>query len=155
MAQQTDVKTVTRVARTQWRGTLRAEVQVRDCPSFFTDEPKGRGGLYEHPTPAEYTVAALTGCSAAHVELFAKEAGLPLADCQVEGKLTLGHFPADDERSRNGGVTGIELDIRVTSSGTEAQFERVKALFREQCVLYRFAKAAAPVKDNWKLIRPS
>ncbi|MEE9275318.1 MAG: OsmC family protein [bacterium] len=148
-------KTITRTAHTEWKGDLRAEIRVRDCAPFYSDEPKGRGGLFEHPTPAEYTIGALTGCSAAHVEMFAKEASLPLEGCRVEGRLTMGHFPEEDERSRNGGVVEISLDIEVTSPGTEAQFEKVKALFREQCVLYRFARAAAPVKDVWTLVRPN
>ncbi|MCE2454094.1 MAG: hypothetical protein J4F48_15070, partial [Nitrospinae bacterium] len=72
----TDQNTITRVANAQWMGDLRARIQARDCPEFSSDEPVERGGLFEHPTPAEYMLGALTGCGAAHVELFANEVGM-------------------------------------------------------------------------------
>ena len=154
MAGRTDIKTVTRSVRSDWKGDLRSEAHVRDCPPFFTDEPKGRGGLFEFPTPAEYIVSGLAGCSVAHAEMFAKEVGMPFEDIHVDGRLTMGHFDPDDERSRAGGILGIELDIEIVSSGSLEELERVKALFREKCVLYLFAKAAVPVVDEWTLARP-
>ncbi len=155
MAEQTDVKTITRTVNAKWKGDLRSEAQVRDCPPFFTDEPKGRGGLFEFPTPAEYVLSGLSGCSVAHVEMFAKEVGMPLTDCRVEGRLTMGRFEPDDERSRAGGILGIEFDIEVTSPGTREELDRVQQLFREKCVLYLFAKSAVPVTDSWTLIPPA
>lgn len=154
MAQEEKPKTITRVANAQWKGSLRAEIQVRDCAPFFSDEPKERGGLFESPTPAEYVISAISGCSVAHVEMFAKEVGMLLDDCQVEGRLTMGSIAADASLARTGGVAGIELDIRVTSSGTEAELHKVRDMFREKCVLYRFAKAATNVNDSWELVSP-
>lgn len=145
---------VTRTARAQWKGDLRAEIRTRGCPAFASDEPKERGGLFEHPTPAEYLLGALAGCAAAHVEMFARRVGMPLEDCRSEGRLTMARFAAGDPRGANGGVTGVELDIHVISTGSEEQLERVKALFRRGCVLRLFVSAAAPVRDEWLLSRP-
>jgi uncharacterized OsmC-like protein len=131
---------------------MRSEVSVRDCKPVLIDEPPGRGGLYEYPTPAEYTISAIAGCSVAHIELFAQDVGLQLEDCRVEGGLTLAHFEPDDERGKNGGVLGIDLKFFVTFSGTEEQFQAVQRLFRDRCVLYRFAKSAAPLTERWELI---
>jgi hypothetical protein len=47
-------ETITRTVRADWKGSLRAEIHARECPPFFSDEPVGRGGLFEHPTPSEY-----------------------------------------------------------------------------------------------------
>ena len=154
MGEQTKVESVTRVAAAQWKGSMRSEVSVRDCEPVIIDEPPGRGGLYEYPTPAEYTIAAIAGCSVAHIELFAKEAGMPLEDCRVVGGLELAHFEPDDERGKNGGVLGIDLKFYVTSSGTEEQLGQVKQLFHDRCVLYRFAKFAAPLTEEWVLTPP-
>lgn len=148
-------ETVVRAVRARWRGDLRAEMRVRDCPPFSSDEPAERGGLFEHPTPAEYALGALTGCGAAHVEIFAREVGMPLADCRVEGRLAMGRFAPDDPRARNGGVTGVELDIFVTSTGSAEQLEEVKRKFRAGCILYLFMRAATQVRDEWILSRPA
>ena len=118
MADRTDIKTVTRSVRSDWKGDLRSEAHVRDCPPFFTDEPKGRGGLFEFPTPAEYIVSGLAGCSVAHVEMFAKEVGMPVEDIHVDGRLTMGHFDPDDERSRAGGILGIPVLGAIEAPGT-------------------------------------
>jgi hypothetical protein len=67
----------------------------------------------------------------------------------------MGRFNPDDDRSRNGGILGIELNIEVTSRGTNEELERVQQLFREKCILYLFAKSATEVIDNWKLVSPS
>ncbi|MEK6712546.1 MAG: OsmC family protein [Nitrospinota bacterium] len=145
---------VVRTVRTQWKGRLRSEARVRDCVPFIIDEPPNRGGRFEHPTPAEYTLAALTGCAAAHVEMFAKEVGMPLVDLTIEGRLTM--LPVrSEEDGGGGGVQGIELELTVTSPGTAEQFRRVRELLRSQCVLYRFAKAATKVEDRWMLVSPA
>ena len=73
-------KTITRMAYTEWKGDLRAEIRAPNCAPFYSDEPKGRGGLFEHPTPTGYTIGALTGCSAAHVEKFAPQSGRPTSN---------------------------------------------------------------------------
>ena len=119
-------------------------------PVFFSDEPVVRGGLFEHPTPAEYIISALSGCSVAHIEIFSRETGMPLDDCHVDARLNMALLAPDDERGRNGGILGIEL---VTSSGGEDELESVKALFRKGCVMYLFAKSAVPVEDRWTLMR--
>lgn len=146
-------ETITRTVRADWKGSLRAEIHARECLPFYSDEPVARGGLFEYPTPAEYVISGLSGCSVAHVEIFAREIGMPLDDCHVEARLDMARLAPDDERGRNGGILGIELDITVTSSGTEDELERVKALFREGCILYLFAKSAVPVEDRWTLVR--
>lgn len=154
MADHAGADTITRTVQAIWKGSLRSEAHVRDCPSFLIDEPEVRGGLFEHPTPAEYVLSGLSGCSVAHVDMFAKEVGMPLTGCRVNGRLTMGRFGPDDERSRAGGIQGIELDVEVTSSGTQEEMDRVRDLFREKCILYLFAKSAVPVTDNWTLIPP-
>lgn len=146
MADQTEGGTITRTAQAKWKGDLRSEVRVRDCPPFFIDEPKARGGLFEHPTPAEYVLSGVSGCSVAHVDMFAKEVGMPLEACRVDGRLVM---------SRTGGIEEIALDIEVTTSGSREQFERVRGMFRERCILYLFAKKATAVTDTWTLTPPA
>ena len=154
MAEQSESNTVVRVANAQWMGDLRARIQARDCPEFASDEPLERGGLFEHPTPAEYMLGALTGCGAAHVEIFAKEVGMPIDDCAIEGRLTMERFAPGDPHAENGGVTGVELEVHVTSAGSAEQLEEVKEKFRAGCILYLFMSAATSVTDNWTLKRP-
>ncbi len=154
MTERTGVETITRSVHAEWRGSLRSEARVRDCPPFFTDEPEARGGLFEHPMPAEYIVSGLSGCTVAHVEMFAKEVGMPLEGCRVDGRLTMGRFEIGDDRGRNGGILGIELDVEVVSTGTEEELDRVKKPFRENCILYLFTGSATSVEDRWTLVRP-
>ncbi|MCY4384991.1 MAG: OsmC family protein [Nitrospinae bacterium] len=149
-----DQNTITRVANAQWMGDLRARIQARDCPEFSSDEPVERGGLFEHPTPAEYMLGALTGCGAAHVELFANEVGMTIDDCAIEGRLTMERFSPGDPHAENGGVTGVELDIEVTSAGSAEELDEVKEKFRAGCILYLFMSTATRVNDNWTLKRP-
>lgn len=151
---QTQAAPVVRTVRTEWKGQLRSEARVRDCAPFTIDEPPNRGGLFEHPTPAEYTLAALTGCSAAHVEMFAKEVGMPLLGCRIEGRLEMVPVRPAAEGG-GGGVRRIGLDFTVTSPGTPAQFRKVQELLRSRCVLYRFAQAATEVVDRWTLVAPA
>ena len=98
---------------------------------FFSDEPVVRGGLFEHPTPAEYIISAISGCSVTHIEKFCREIGMPIDECHVDARLNMARLVPDDERGRNGGIMGIELVITVTSSGAEDKFKSVKALFRK------------------------
>ncbi len=149
-----DQNTITRVANAQWMGDLRARIQARDCPEFSSDEPVERGGLFEHPTPAEYMLGALTGCGAAHVELFANEVGMTINDCAIEGRLTMERFSPGDPHAENGGVIGVELDIEVTSAGSAEELDEVKEKFRAGCILYLFMSTATRVNDNWTLKRP-
>ena len=150
---QTPAAPVVRTVRTEWKGRLRSTAQVRDCAPFTIDEPPNRGGLFESPTPAEYTLAAVTGCAAAHVEMFAQEVGMPLAGCRIDGRLEMVPVRTPEEGG-GGGVRRIELDLVLTSSGTEAQLKKVQELLRTRCVLYRFAQAATEVVDRWTLAAP-
>lgn len=146
-------ETITRTVRAEWKGSLRAEIHARECPPFYSDEPVRRGGLFEHPTPAEYLISSLSGCSVAHVEMFAREIGMPFDDCHVETNITMAPLVAGNSQGKKGGILGFEMDITVVSSGSEDELERVKSLFRNGCIMYLFMKSAAPVEDRWKLAR--
>ncbi len=155
MNERAGTQALTRRVNAQWRGNLRAELTVRDCPPFVSDEPAERGGLFEYPTPAEYMLGALAGCAAAHVEMFAAQVGMPLADCRVEARLTMERFAPGDAHAVNGGVSGVELEVHLTSSGSAEELEEVKGLFRAGCILYLFMSAAASVQDAWFLHEPA
>ena len=146
-------ETITRTVRADWKGSLRAEIHARECPPFFSDEPVGRGGLFEHPTPSEYLLSSLSGCSVAHVEMFTREIGMPCDDCHVVAGITMARLAPGDTAGPKGGILGLELDITVISSGTEDELERVKALFRAGCIMYLFMKSAVPVEDRWTLVQ--
>lgn len=50
-----------RSARGVNTGGMRTEIQVREFPPFYTDEPVGAGGADAGPTPLEMCMAALCG----------------------------------------------------------------------------------------------
>jgi uncharacterized OsmC-like protein len=72
---------------TTYLGGYKSEVQVRDLPRFYFDEPKELGGNNAGPTPLEGVLGSLCACTSMIVHIIQKEMsfGLTTMRCQAKG----------------------------------------------------------------------
>jgi uncharacterized OsmC-like protein len=109
------------------RGPMATQLHVRGF-GFASDEPLAVGGTDTAPTPMELVAGAVNGCIAVVVETIANERGLLVTDIETASKAHM------DVRGFRGSADvsphflDYELQVRVTSSATEAQ---ARALARE------------------------
>ena len=80
---------VTHVGPSGYRADIRARTHA-----FATDEPRDVGGTDVAPTPYEYLLAALGGCMALTLRMYADRKGWPLQGARV--RLRTARVHADD-----------------------------------------------------------
>ena len=72
---------------TTYLGGYKSEVQVRDLPQFYFDEPKELGGDNAGPTPLEGVLGSLCACTSMIVHIIQREMNFSLTSmrCQAKG----------------------------------------------------------------------
>jgi len=72
---------------TRYLGGYRSEVNIRDLPPAYLDEPRDLGGTDQGPTPLESVLASLCGCTAMIVHIMKREMGFRLdaLRCEADG----------------------------------------------------------------------
>ncbi|MGD8455538.1 MAG: OsmC family protein [Anaerolineales bacterium] len=97
---------------------------------FIIDEPVSKGGDDAGPTPYDTLLAALAGCKAITVQMYARRKGWLLEKVI----LTLQHskIHADDCEDCDGGAVGkidiIDVDISFEGDLSEEQLKRLKEI---------------------------
>jgi putative redox protein len=115
------------------------QIEVKtDKHRFIIDEPLSKGGDDAGPNPYDALLAALAGCKAITVQMYARRKGWPL-----EGvSLTLNHakIHADDcedcESDAKGKIDVIEVDIAFEGDLNEEQLQRLKEI-SERCPVHK------------------
>jgi putative redox protein len=105
---------------------------------FIIDEPASKGGDDAGPNPNDILLAALAGCKAITVQMYARRKGWPL-----EGvSLSLSHskIHADDcddcEEDATGKIDVIEVDIAFEGDLSEEQLARLKEI-SDRCPVHK------------------
>ena len=104
---------------------VRTDVQVRSHV-FVADEPAEVGGSDAGPTPYEYLLAALAGCMAMTLRMYADRKGWPLDGVRVRLRTARRHA-ADCEacETRDVGIARIERQVELDGGLTPAQRQRL------------------------------
>ncbi len=71
-------------AEVHWRGGFRNEIQVRDLPPTFADEPEILGGTNTASNPVEQILGALGSCLAIGYTAGAVARGITIDDLRIE-----------------------------------------------------------------------
>ena len=110
-------------------GGLRHEIDVNGRHAIWTDEPEGIGGADTGPTPHELLPAALAGCIATMIGLYADRRGWPLTGVVVDVD-----YDADAEPRT------FAVDVQLPADLTEDQVDRLRRVV-ETCPVRRALQA--------------
>ncbi len=91
------------------------------------DEPRDQGGDDEGPNPQELLAAALAGCTAITIEMYAKRKGWDLPDLEVD---------AGYEQGDRGTPTKFTLTIKLPPGLSDEQVERLSVI-AAKCPVHR------------------
>jgi putative redox protein len=96
-------------------GTLRQEVVIDGRHRLITDQPERVGGAGSGPSPHELFPAALAGCVATTLVMYARTKGWDLGEVTVDVDY--------DHRST---PRVFQVDVRLTGELSDAQLERLE-----------------------------
>ena len=93
---------------------------------WVADEPVAAGGSDEGPTPYDYLLGALSGCTAMTLRMYADRKGWPLEGVHVRMRTARSH-EADCEQCETTpvGITRIEREVELEGPLTDEQRTRL------------------------------
>ena len=103
----------------------RADVTAR-AHNFVIDEPTALGGTDAGPTPYEYLLGALSGCTAMTLRLYANRKGWPLESVEVKMRTSRSHEVDCENCEKTAvGITRIERKVEMHGPLTDEQKQRL------------------------------
>jgi putative redox protein len=119
---------------------------VSGAHEFKADEPASMGGTDSAPTPYDYVLAGLGGCTSMTVGLYARRKGWPLEDVKVALRHARIHArDCEDCETKDGMLDRIEMDVELTGALTPEQ--RAKLLeIAGKCPVHRTLKSEIDIK---------
>jgi putative redox protein len=103
----------------------RADVSAR-AHNFVIDEPTALGGTDAGPTPYEYLLGALSGCTAMTLRLYANRKGWPLESVEVKMRTSRAHEVDCENCEKTAvGITRIERKVEMSGPLTDEQKQRL------------------------------
>lgn len=103
----------------------RADVNAR-THNFVIDEPIALGGTDAGPTPYEYLLGALSGCTAMTLRLYANRKGWPLESVEVKMRTSRSHEVDCENCEKTAvGITRIERKVEMRGALTDEQKQRL------------------------------
>jgi putative redox protein len=112
------------------------DVEIEGGHELVLDEPPEKGGENRGPTPMRTLAAALAGCTAVTVEMYANHKGWELGAIEVE---------ASYEEDGRSGAKSFEVTLRVPVALDEEQ-ERRLVVIAGKCPVHRALAGATPVE---------
>ena len=108
-------------------GPLRYRTEVRaGAHTFVADEPVTAGGADTGPTPYDYLLGALGGCTAMTLRMYADRKGWPLDGVSVRLRTARSHAQdCEGCEASDVGITWLEREIELSGSLTEEQRHRL------------------------------
>ncbi len=104
---------------------FRTEVEARHH-GIVADEPAELGGSDHGPTPYELLLAALGGCMAMTLRMYADRKGWPLDDVEIRLRTARSHEKDCEQcETRKVGITTIERTIALSGDLSAEQRERL------------------------------
>ena len=103
----------------------RADVTAR-THNFVIDEPSSLGGGDSGPTPYEYLLGALSGCTAMTLRLYANRKKWPLERVEVRVRMSRSHeSDCENCESASVGITQIERQVDLHGPLSTEQRQRL------------------------------
>lgn len=116
--------------------------------ALLTDEPVEAGGDDAGPTPYEFLLAALGGCTAMTLQLYARRKNMPLEKVAVELEESRVHAQdCRDCETTDGHITEIRRRIRLEGPLSPEQRQRLMEI-AAKCPVHRTLTAEIKVRDE-------
>ena len=112
-----------------------------DGHELIADEPEEDGGTNTGPSPTRLLTASLAACTSITVVMYADRKGWDVGDLEVS---------ADFERPPRGEPARFEVTLRLPSSLSEEQVERIKVI-AGKCPVHRTLVGEVEVTDRIEL----
>ena len=114
---------------------------------LVADEPTTLGGTDGGPTPYDYLLAALGGCTAMTLRMYADRKGWPLASVTVRLSQDRVHATDCEEcETEEGRIDRIEREIELEGPLDEKQRQRLLEI-ADMCPVHRTIKTEALVEN--------
>ena len=125
---------------------FRTEVET-DTHGLVADEPTSLGGTDGGPTPYELLLAALSGCTAMTLRMYADRKGWPLAGAEVRLRTSRSHERDCEQCATEAvGITRIERRIALEGPLTDEQRARLREI-AERCPVKQTLERGIRVVD--------
>jgi uncharacterized OsmC-like protein len=126
---------------------LRTEMEV-DGHALVADEPTGLGGTDAGPTPYDYLLAALGGCTAMTLRMYADRKGWPLESVTVRLSQDRIHATDCEEcETEEGRIDRIEREIELEGPLEEEQRRRLVEI-ADMCPVHRTLNSEVLVENS-------
>lgn len=112
-----------------------------DGHELVADEPEEDGGTNTGPSPTRLLTASLAACTSITVVMYADRKGWDVGELEVS---------ADFERPPRGEPARFEVTLRLPSSLSEEQVERIKVI-AGKCPVHRTLVGEVEVSDRVEL----
>lgn len=125
------------------------EVRVRGH-SFVIDEPPYRHGTDVGPTPLETMLGALVGCTNVIARRIAHELKVDLTIEGIEVVGMLDHRGIDQEADVPVPFPTIDLRIKATTGGSEADMAEIRRQLNSRCPMSVILRqAGSTINEDW------
>ena len=119
------------------------DVEV-DGHSFRVDEPEDEGGTDTGPAPTRLLTASLASCTSMTIVMYANRKGWDVGNIEVT---------AEFERPPAGETAQFDVTVRLPSSLSEEQVERIMAI-AGKCPVHRTLVGEVVVNDRAETLQP-
>jgi len=131
----------------------RTEISTRDVATVV-DEPKERGGTNLGPSPTETLVAALIACTNVISHKCAHKHGVTFKAMSIDAEAAFDRRGTQLMEEIEVPFPKIRLTINVTTDGSDAEMENVKADLRRFCPVSKVIRnAGTEIEEVWNLTR--
>jgi uncharacterized OsmC-like protein len=124
--------------------TLRTDVTANGY-TLVADEPVSVGGTDSGPTPYDYLLAALGGCTAMTLRMYADRKGWPLESVTI--RLSHRKVRAGDREAEDRKVDLINRELELTGPLGETQHRRLLEI-ADLCPVHRTLESGIVVETN-------
>ncbi len=142
--------------RARWQGESKTAVRIRDFPPLYMDEPPAMGGDNAGPSPMEYVLAALCGCTAVILRMVAGEIGVAVTSLELaaEGTIDPRGFKGDPKVREH--FQKVDEKISLTTDASPGLVETLKKEWADRCPAYNLLKdAGVEMSVEWEIRRPT
>ncbi len=126
---------------------LRTEIEAGGH-TMIADEPESLGGTDAGPTPYDYLLAALGGCTAITLRMYADRKGWPLESVTVRLSQERIHATDCEEcETEEGRIDRIEREIELVGPLDDEQHRRLLEI-ADKCPVHRTLKTEVLVENS-------